>query len=169
MFAVAWAGFWAGNKALIATQGITAALATIRGAMVATTAVSATAATAEAAATGGASLIPALGAMTALAIYFGIKKFGWRGDAPKYTPKQAAALAGTSKGKAGTNGIPYSAPTYNPYSTNNSRSPLRQNLVTNVFNLNGIVDAESARRTIERTMQRSSLRTGAVNFAGSAI
>jgi len=39
----------------------------------------------------------------------------------------------------------------------------------NTFILNGIVDAESARRTIERVMQNSTLRTGAVNLAGSPL
>ena len=39
----------------------------------------------------------------------------------------------------------------------------------NTFILNGIVDAESARRTIERLMQNSTLRTGAVNLAGSPL
>jgi hypothetical protein len=36
-----------------------------------------------------------------------------------------------------------------------------------VINLNGIVDAESARRSIERLMRQSSLRTGTVNLNGS--
>ena len=39
----------------------------------------------------------------------------------------------------------------------------------NTFILNGIVDAESARRSIERVMQNSTLRTGAVNLAGSPL
>jgi len=36
-----------------------------------------------------------------------------------------------------------------------------------VINLNGIVDAESARRTIEKLMRESSLRSGTVNLNGS--
>jgi hypothetical protein len=39
----------------------------------------------------------------------------------------------------------------------------------NTFIFNGIVDAESARRSIERVMQNSTLRTGAVNLAGSPL
>lgn len=35
--------------------------------------------------------------------------------------------------------------------------------------MNGVVDAESARRSIERLMQNSTRRTGAVNLAGSAL
>jgi len=38
---------------------------------------------------------------------------------------------------------------------------------TTIINLNGIVDAESARRSIERLMRQSSLRTGTVNLNGS--
>jgi hypothetical protein len=36
-----------------------------------------------------------------------------------------------------------------------------------IINLNGIVDAESARRSIEQLMRQSSLRTGTVNLNGS--
>ena len=173
-FAVAWAGFWTANKALIVTQGITSALAAIRGAMALTTVASATAATAEAAATGGASLIPALGAMSALALYFGIKKFGWRGgEAPKITKSSAAQLPGTTTGSQGTNGTGYSAPTYQGnWGTSNILGPrsLRgETTVNNVINLNGIVDAESARRSIESILQQSSLRTGPVTLTGYSI
>jgi len=38
-----------------------------------------------------------------------------------------------------------------------------------VINLNGIVDAESARRSIERLLQNSTRRTGALNLAGSQL
>jgi len=38
---------------------------------------------------------------------------------------------------------------------------------TTIINLNGIVDAESARRSIEQLMRQSSLRTGTVNLNGS--
>jgi hypothetical protein len=39
----------------------------------------------------------------------------------------------------------------------------------NTFVFNGVVDGESARRSIERVMQNSTLRTGQVNLAGSAL
>lgn len=39
----------------------------------------------------------------------------------------------------------------------------------NTFIFNGVVDGESARRSIERLMQNSTLRTGAVNLAGSPL
>jgi len=38
-----------------------------------------------------------------------------------------------------------------------------------VINLNGIIDAESARRSLERLFQNSTRRTGALNFAGSQL
>jgi len=38
---------------------------------------------------------------------------------------------------------------------------------TTIINLNGIVDAESARRSIEQLMRKSSLRTGTVNLNGT--
>jgi hypothetical protein len=40
---------------------------------------------------------------------------------------------------------------------------------TTVINLNGIVDAESARRSIERLLQNSARRTGAVSFSGANL
>ena len=39
----------------------------------------------------------------------------------------------------------------------------------NTFIFNGVIDGESARRSIERLMQNSTLRTGAVNLAGSPL
>jgi uncharacterized protein YukE len=39
----------------------------------------------------------------------------------------------------------------------------------NTFIFNGVIDGESARRSIERLMQTSSKRTGAVNLAGSYL
>jgi hypothetical protein len=38
-----------------------------------------------------------------------------------------------------------------------------------IININGVVDAESARRSIERLFQNSTRRTGALNFAGSQL
>jgi hypothetical protein len=39
----------------------------------------------------------------------------------------------------------------------------------NTFIFNGVVDGESARRSIERVLQSSARRTGAVNFAGANL
>jgi hypothetical protein len=40
---------------------------------------------------------------------------------------------------------------------------------TTIINLNGIVDADSARKSIERVLQNSGKRLGAVNLTGSAL
>jgi hypothetical protein len=40
---------------------------------------------------------------------------------------------------------------------------------TTIINLNGIVDAESARRSIERLLQNSSRRTGQINLVGATL
>ena len=67
-----------------------------------------------------------------------------------------------------TNGTP--AVTGDPLSQN---KPRRQNFMargaTTVINLNGIVDAESARRSIEQVLQSSSIRTVPVQVQGSLI
>ena len=39
----------------------------------------------------------------------------------------------------------------------------------NTFIFNGVIDGESARRSIERIMQQSTRRTGAVNLAGAQL
>ena len=38
-----------------------------------------------------------------------------------------------------------------------------------IININGVVDAESARRSIERLLQNSSRRTGAINLVGASL
>jgi len=175
-FAVAWGTFWAANKALIVTTGIVKALGTIRAAMAATTAASALAASAEAAATRGASLAAATPAILAIAAYFGMKAWSWSQSSGNKTPVTSGGNGssagsggggGSSWGNMGSPRSGYGTPTNG--SGYGGRNPLRQTSVTNVFNLNGIVDAESARRTIERVMQESSLRTKPINFVGSAI
>lgn len=40
---------------------------------------------------------------------------------------------------------------------------------TTIINLNGIIDGESARRSIEKLLQDSARRTGAVNFVGATL
>jgi hypothetical protein len=56
-----------------------------------------------------------------------------------------------------------------PFGTNGTLGPFKpssygmNNSGTTIINLNGIVDAESARRSIEQLLQKSSIRTGAVS------
>jgi hypothetical protein len=38
-----------------------------------------------------------------------------------------------------------------------------------IINLNGIIDGESARRTIEKLLQDSARRTGAINLLGATL
>jgi hypothetical protein len=40
---------------------------------------------------------------------------------------------------------------------------------TTIINLNGIIDAESARRSIEKLLQNSARRTGAINLVGATL
>lgn len=74
-FAFAIAGIFAGVK----TAALLTSISTVVTAMLGLTSTSAMAASATAAATGGASLIPAAGAMVALATYFGLAAWKWKG------------------------------------------------------------------------------------------
>jgi hypothetical protein len=65
--------------------------------------------------------------------------------------------------------VPGGSYDYRPAPSNFKRSNFRNNGNSTVINLNGIVDSESARRSIESLLQTSSLRTGAVNLNRVAI
>lgn len=54
-------------------------------------------------------------------------------------------------------------------STNGRIVPNNQLGGTTVINLNGIIDAESARRSIEKLLQDSARRTGAINLTGATL
>jgi hypothetical protein len=58
---------------------------------------------------------------------------------------------------------------FTPMGGGNITPNSRLNRGGHTFILNGIIDAESARRAIERVLQQSSIRTGAVNIQGSLI
>jgi len=58
---------------------------------------------------------------------------------------------------------------FTPMGGGNITPNSRLNSGGHTFILNGIIDAESARRAIERVLQQSSIRTGAVNIQGSLI
>ena len=86
-------------------------------------------------------------------------------------------------GKLDTANLPFSAENRaRDWATNpTAEDPLHQNLprrrhfmgggapVTTVINLNGIVDAESARRSIENLLQQSAIRSGKVNFEAGLL
>ena len=162
------AGIFIGAKAGIMAQGIVTAVKSIITVMRALTAASALAAGAEAAATGGTSFYAALPAIGAIAGAFGVAALmGLSGLKPAEIPK--ALDSGTT---FGPNDEPLLIPggsyDYRPAPSNFRRSNFRNSGGT-VINLNGIVDAESARRSIESLLQTSSLRTGTVNLNRVAI
>jgi hypothetical protein len=53
--------------------------------------------------------------------------------------------------------------------TNGRIVPNNQMGGTTIINLNGIIDAESARRSIEKLLQNSARRTGAINLVGATL
>jgi len=165
-----------GAKAGAAVGLMISALGDLKAAFVGVEAAAALAAGAEAAATGGASTLAALPAITAIGVAFGIpalisfwsrKKAGPGPNATNYKIPGGGQLE-VPRGMVGPNGelppgaMPYVSPTPRP-----KRSSFKQSSVT--INMNGIVDGESARRSIERLMQQSSQRTGAVNLGGSVL
>jgi len=158
------------------------ALSKLRLAFAATTAVAATTAGAEAAATGGASLVAALPAIAAIATSFGvlgllaawspnknkpqiskgaIKSSVTSGAAQQETGVGAGAYGGLGYGDGGAAGNGYGQGVGAP-----RRFMARG---TTIINLNGIVDAESARQSIEKVLQSSSVRTVPVQVQGSLL
>jgi hypothetical protein len=91
------------------------------------------------------------------------------GPAPTPTPTSMKASGGPIRGGrpylVGENGPEMFVPS--GAGGIRTASQTRGMLGGTVINLNGIVDAESARRSIEQLMRRSSLRTGTVNLNGS--
>jgi hypothetical protein len=163
------AGIFIGAKAGTMAQGIVTAVKSIITVMRALTGAAALAAGAEAAATGGTSFYAALPAIGAIAGAFGVAALmGLSGLKPAEIPK--ALDSGTT---FGPNNEPLLVPggsyDYRPAPSNFKRSNFRNNGNSTVINLNGIVDSESARRSIESLLQTSSLRTGAVNLNRVAI
>jgi len=84
------AAIFIGSKAYVAVRAMAGALALLRGAFAATTAVAAVTAGAEAAATGGLSLVAALPAIGAIATTFGVLGMlaAWTNQANGETPEQ---------------------------------------------------------------------------------
>jgi hypothetical protein len=177
-----------GAKAGAAVGAMVSALATLRAAFLVTTGVAATTAAAEAAATGGASLLLAAPAIGAIIAAFGavglIGLLSFDKNKGKGKPTGAAAGAvrsgaaqqDTGVGAGGFGGLSSGDPVTNSGGNGwgggargiTKRSNFRQSSTT-IINLNGIVDGESARRSIERVMQESSIRTGAINLNGAAL
>lgn len=85
-----------------------------------------------------------------------------------YNPFLGFASGGTVRAGQAYNVGEFGKEVFIP-STNGRIVPNNQLGGNVTINLNGIVDAESARRAIERIMQDSTRRTGALNFAGSPL
>lgn len=174
-----------GAKAGAAVSAMVTALSVLRSAFVRTTAVAATTAAAEAAATGGASLLAALPAITAIAVAFGLpalmgmysqnqNKPQIPKGAQKSAQEQGAAQQETGVGAGGYGGLQYGTAQENAGGNGwgggrRGFMSSRRGNTTTIINLNGIVDAESARRSIETVLQSSSVRTQAVQVQGSLI
>jgi phage-related protein len=109
-------------------------------------------------------------------IYQGIKNIGSAIAASKFGQLLSNIIGSFGGGRAAggsvTAGQSYKVGEFgSEIFTPNSSGVIRRDTGSggNTFILNGIVDAESARRSIERVMQNSTLRTGAVNLAGSPL
>ena len=180
--ATAIGAIFIGAKASAATALMITALKDLRAAFALTTIAAGTTAAAEAAATGGASLAVAAPAIIGIATALGIAglsaMWAWKGNG-KATAKQqrdasAAAVMGkvlqeTGVGAGGYGGTQYGTPLENSGGNGWGGGKRGFKQGTTIINLNGIVDAESARRSIESLLQSSSIRTGAVNFNRAVI
>jgi hypothetical protein len=170
--------FWGAMKLASGASSFLSAMQKIIGVYKTLKNVSISAAIAEAFASEGLSIAGGTLAAGAVAAGFGVAALNidWNGGGnykKKYDAPTANGAAGHGYGRGGGGRynkkhrfVGYSASDGNTYmidENNSSGTPV------NVFNLNGIVDAESARRTIQNLMQQSSLRTGPVNFVGTAL
>ena len=208
------ASIFIGAKAGAAVSLMVSALQTLRGAFYKTATSAGMAAGAEAAATGGASLLAALPAITAIGVTFGLpalidmwtkkSKSTFNADYQNYVnsggpvtvtrygandqPRETYG-GGSLKTKV-YNGLTYywdpvkkkwytrdlsggydysvQPPGGSPRRFQARNSSMAGNGIT-IINLNGIVDGESARRSIQKVLQDSSIRTGPVNLIGNPI
>ena len=183
-----FAAIFIGSKAYGIVAAMTGALRLLAAGFIPVTTAAATAAGAEAAATGGLSLVAALPAIAAIASAFGVLGLlaAWKGSAGvgnkfskgqvKSSVKSGAAQQETGVGAGAYGGFQYGTPEENSGGNGwgggargiPKRSNFRQSAPVTIV-MNGIVDGESARRSIERVLQQSSIRTGAVNVNGVAL
>jgi hypothetical protein len=86
-----------------------------------------------------------------------------------FSPRPKARAAGGSVMGGGAYRVGEFGPELFVPSGSGSIRPNAGGSGTTIINLNGIVDAESARRSIERLLQDSSRRTGAINLVGATL
>lgn len=101
------------------------------------------------------------------------KSWWGRGGSDQWAPTFNAPRAGRAMGGSVSAGQAYTVgelgrEVFVP-STNGRIVPNNQLGGTTIVNLNGIIDGESARRTIEKLLQDSARRTGAINLAGATL
>lgn len=159
------AGIFIGAKAGTAAQAMITAIKSIVTIMRTLTSASALAAGAEAAATGGGTFYAALPAILAIGGAFGVAALMGLGDTP------GAGKNKKTRTELNTYVEDQLSKTYFPGfdSTTTTTTPSKFKQSHTTINLNGIVDAESARRSIVSILQDSSLRTGTVVLNRVAI
>ena len=180
--AAVMAGIFLGAKAGIAIQGVITAIRSLIGVYELLTGAAALAAGAEAAATGGASFYAALPAIGAIAGAFGVAALVGLGSGKQFTPGQikSSSSVGKELQKTGVGAGTFGGTQYGTALENSggngwgggARGPrsFRQSSSNNVtINVNGVIDGESARRSIERVLQQSSVRTGDLRLSGTLI
>lgn len=101
------------------------------------------------------------------------KSWWGRGGSDQWAPTFNAPRKGMAMGGSVSAGQAYTVgelgrEVFVP-STNGRIVPNNQLGGTTIVNLNGIIDGESARRTIEKLLQDSARRTGAINLAGATL
>jgi hypothetical protein len=97
----------------------------------------------------------------------GFDTFGRFKGLPK--PKTGIAIGGTVRAGQAYNVGEFGKEVFIPRTSGQIIPNNRLGGGGNTFIFNGVIDGESARRSIERIMQNSTLRTGAVNLAGSPL
>lgn len=181
------AAIFIGAKAYGIVSAMTGALRLLAAGFIPVTAAAATAAGAEAAATGGLSLVAALPAIAAIASAFGVLGLlaAWKGSAGvgnKFTKGQvkSAVVTGQNLQKVGVGAGQFGGTQYGTALENSGGNlfggggrgkprSFRQSSNNVTINMNGVIDGESARRSIEKVLQESSNRTGVLNLNGSLL
>jgi hypothetical protein len=97
----------------------------------------------------------------------GFDFFGGFKGLPK--PKTGTAIGGTVRAGQAYNVGEFGKEVFIPRTSGQIIPNNRLGGGGNTFIFNGVIDGESARRSIERIMQQSTRRTGAVNLAGSQV
>jgi hypothetical protein len=103
----------------------------------------------------------------------GAKSWWGRGGSDQWAPTFNAPRTGRAMGGSVNAGQAYTVGELGRevFVPNTSGQIIPNNKLggTTIVNLNGVIDGESARRTIEKLLQDSARRTGAINLAGATL